>query len=57
MPRPDGRAASSLRLVRITPGFISSADGSALIEVGRTRVVCTAIVAWNIKQHPVKEQL
>jgi ribonuclease PH len=42
MKRPDGRKADELRSVRITPDFIGSADGSALIEIGRTRVVCTA---------------
>ena len=31
-----------MRAVRITPGFVSSADGSCLIETGRTRVICTA---------------
>ena len=28
--------------MRITPGFVSTADGSCLIEIGRTRVICTA---------------
>jgi ribonuclease PH len=42
--RTDGRAANQLRPVRITPGFISQAEGSVLIEVGRTRVICTATV-------------
>jgi ribonuclease PH len=49
MPRSDGRAAGELRPAKITPGFISSAHGSALIEVGRTRVVCTAMVAAGVK--------
>jgi ribonuclease PH len=49
MPRSDGRAAGDLRPVKITPGFIASAHGSALIEVGRTRVVCTAIIATGVK--------
>jgi ribonuclease PH len=40
--RTDGRRADELREVRITPGFMPYAEGSALIEVGRTRVVCTA---------------
>jgi ribonuclease PH len=40
--RHDGRGATELRPVRISPGFIRSADGSCLIEMGRTRVVCTA---------------
>ncbi|MCY2932343.1 MAG: ribonuclease PH [Planctomycetota bacterium] len=40
--RHDGRKSDDLRPVRITPGFIRSAAGSCLIEVGGTRVVCTA---------------
>lgn len=40
--RTDGRRADELRSVRITPGFMPYAEGSALIEMGRTRVVCTA---------------
>ena len=40
--RTDGRRADEMREVRITPGFMPYAEGSALIEVGRTRVICTA---------------
>src|SRR3954468_4396188 len=40
--RTDGRAADQLRKLRITPGFMPYAEGSALIEMGRTRIVCTA---------------
>jgi len=42
--RADGRKERELRPVTITPGFIKHADGSALIEVGTTRVICTAKV-------------
>ena len=42
--RTDGRAASQLRETRITPGFLMHAEGSVLIEVGRTRVVCSASI-------------
>lgn len=42
--RDSGRAASGLRPVEITPHFISSAEGSALIRLGETRVICTASV-------------
>lgn len=42
--RSDGRNPDQLRPVRITPGFIQQAEGSVLIEVGRTRVICTASV-------------
>jgi len=42
--RIDGRDAAQLRPVRITPNFIQAAEGSVLIEIGRTRVICTASV-------------
>ena len=38
--RLDGRAADQLRPVTITTGYIKHAEGSCLIEVGDTRVVC-----------------
>ena len=40
MTRIDGRASDELRLVRITPGYQSFSEGSVLIEVGQTRVIC-----------------
>ena len=40
--RTDGRAPNELRPVRITPGFLPYAEGSVLIEMGNTRVVCAA---------------
>ncbi|HYI99439.1 MAG TPA: ribonuclease PH [Thermoleophilaceae bacterium] len=42
--RADGRGADELRPVRIETGFVRSASGSALIEAGGTRVICTASV-------------
>lgn len=42
--RNDNRAADQLRPVNITPDFISTAEGSVLIEMGNTRVICTASV-------------
>ncbi|HEV2177902.1 MAG TPA: ribonuclease PH [Terriglobia bacterium] len=44
MMRDNGRAVAELRPVEITPHFISSAEGSALIRLGETRVICTASV-------------
>jgi ribonuclease PH len=44
LERPDGRALDELRPVEILPGFVETADGSALISVGRTRVICTASI-------------
>jgi ribonuclease PH len=40
--RSDGRKEKQLRPIVITPGYIKHADGSVLIEVGDTRVICTA---------------
>ena len=40
--RTDGRAPNELRSVKITPGFLAYAEGSVLIEMGNTRVICAA---------------
>ena len=40
--RTDGRAPDELRPAKITPGFLPYAEGSVLIEMGNTRVVCAA---------------
>ena len=42
--RADGRAVDQMRPVKLTPDFISTAEGSVLIELGKTRVICTATV-------------
>jgi ribonuclease PH len=42
--RTDGRQLGQLRPTRITPDFTMHAEGSVLIEAGRTRVICTASV-------------
>ena len=42
MKRVDGRAWDELRPVKITTSFQSFAEGSALIELGKTRVLCSA---------------
>src|SRR5688572_21503999 len=44
MPRTDGRAANAARETRITPNYTMHAEGAVLIEVGRTKVICTASV-------------
>ncbi len=44
MTRTDGRLASAVRTIRITPDFTAHAEGSVLIEVGQTKVICTASV-------------
>ena len=40
--RNDGRKANQLRPLLITPSYIKTADGSVLIEMGDTKVICTA---------------
>src|SRR5882762_2222846 len=40
--RTDGRKVDELRAVCITPGYMPYAEGSVLIEMGQTRVVCSA---------------
>jgi len=46
--RSDGRHADQLRSLKITPDFISQAEGSVLIELGKTRVISTATVADGV---------
>jgi ribonuclease PH len=46
--RSDNRAPDQIRPVNIVPDFISTAEGSALIEVGNTRVICTASVEETV---------
>lgn len=40
--RPDGRTWDQLRPIKLTPDFVPVAEGSVLIEIGQTRVICTA---------------
>src|SRR5438876_6268213 len=49
--RTDNRAPDELRPVRITPGFLPNAEGSALIEMGKTRVICAASVEDKLPPH------
>ncbi len=46
--RPDGRTKSELRKVKITRNYISAAEGSVLIEVGNTKVICTASIEEKV---------
>jgi ribonuclease PH len=46
--RSDNRAPDQMRPVNILPNFISMAEGSALIEIGNTRVICTASVEESV---------
>jgi ribonuclease PH len=46
--RIDGRKADELRPVKFTKNFITTAKGSVLVEMGNTRVICTASVEENV---------
>ena len=48
MNRPDGRASDQLRNVRIEVGFVDNPAGSALIDMGRTKVLCAASVSERV---------
>ena len=48
MARPDGRRPDQLRAVTITRGWQETAEGSALVEFGRTRVLCAASVQTEV---------
>jgi ribonuclease PH len=49
--RVDGRGADQLRSVRITLDYIKHAEGSVLIELGDTRVICTVTVENRVPFH------
>jgi ribonuclease PH len=48
MRRAGGRGPEELRPVKITPGYLEMAEGSALVEWGRTRVLCAASVLETV---------
>ena len=48
MSRPDGRAVTELRPVKLTRGWLDHAEGSVLVEFGRTRVLCAASVTEDV---------
>ncbi len=49
--RVDSRAPDHMREVKITPHFAEYAEGSCLIEIGRTKVLCTATVDNKVPPH------
>lgn len=46
--RNGGRGANEARPLKLTPGFVATAEGSVLIEVGHTRVLCNATVDQGV---------
>lgn len=51
MKRQDGRTAKEIRPVRITRKYLKHPAGSVLIEMGDTKVICTASVAESVPHH------
>ncbi len=51
MPRSYNRAANQLRPITITRNFTKHAEGSVLIAIGETRVLCTASVEERVPPH------
>jgi ribonuclease PH len=48
--RPDSRKDDELRKIRITRNFVATAEGSVLIELGNTRVICNATIEEKVPQ-------
>lgn len=48
--RIDGRANNALRPVKLTPGYVEYPEGSVLIEMGKTRVLCAVTVENRVPQ-------
>ena len=46
--RPGGRGPAELRPLKITPDFVSTADGSVFMELGGTRVLCSAQIVNGV---------
>lgn len=55
--RKDGRPADQMRPVKIVPGFVELPAGSAMIEMGKTRVLCTASVDERVPRWLHQTQL
>jgi len=48
MKRSDGRESKALRPVKITRNYLKHAEGSVLIQIGDTKVICTASVEERV---------
>lgn len=46
--RSDNRSPEQMRPINIIPDYIATAEGSALIEIGNTRVICTATIEESV---------
>lgn len=48
MQRSDARAADKIRKINITRDYLKYAEGSCLIEMGNTKVICTASIEEGV---------
>jgi len=48
--RADGRLPEQLRPTRVTPNYLIHAEGSVLVEAGKTKVICTASIEDRVPQ-------
>jgi len=48
MERTEGRKVDELRVVRITPHYIKYPEGSVLVEMGNTKVICNATIEEKV---------
>jgi ribonuclease PH len=53
--RSEGREPDALRPVQLTPGFMPFAEGSCLVEMGLTRVICTATIEDSVPRWMQKQ--
>lgn len=51
MKRADGRTPTQIRPTRITRNYLKYPAGSALIEMGDTKIICTAIIQEKVPEH------
>jgi ribonuclease PH len=56
MPRADGRANNELRPVNLSTGYSKYAEGSCLVEMGDTVVICTASVSGDVPRFLMGQQ-
>ena len=55
LQRTDGRRRDEIRPVSVTRPFIKHADGSVLLEMGDTKVICTASIEEKIPAFLIKQ--
>ena len=51
MKRADGRTPDQVRPIKVTRNYLKYPAGSALIEMGNTKVICTAIIQERVPEH------